>query len=45
MVSRMQMSVPNAIYLDCPNCDEHAVHEVLKGKLGKKQEVMEEKIK
>lgn len=45
MDSRMQMSVPNAIYLDCPNCDEHAVHEVLKGKLGKKQEVMEATVK
>lgn len=39
------MSVPNAIYLDCPNCEEHAVHEVLKGKLGKKQEVMEATVK
>ncbi|HHT75722.1 MAG TPA: HVO_0476 family zinc finger protein [Methanomassiliicoccaceae archaeon] len=39
------MSVPNAVYLDCPNCDEHAVHEVLKGKLGRKQEVLEATVK
>jgi uncharacterized Zn finger protein len=39
------MTIPNAIYLDCPNCEEHAVHEVLKGKLGKKQEVMEATVK
>jgi uncharacterized Zn finger protein len=39
------MSVPNAIYLDCPSCEEHAVHEVLKGKLGKKQETMEATVK
>lgn len=37
----MSMTVPNALYLDCPSCGEHAVHEVLKGKIGKKQEVME----
>jgi uncharacterized Zn finger protein len=35
------MTVPNALYLDCPSCGEHAVHEVLKGKIGKKQETME----
>jgi len=39
------MSVPNAIYLDCPNCEEHAVHEVLKGKIGRKTEVMEATVK
>lgn len=39
------MTVPNAIYLDCPNCEEHAVHEVLKGKLGRKQETMEATVK
>ena len=39
------MSVPNAIYLDCPSCEEQAVHEVLKGKLGKKQETMEATVK
>ncbi|WP_019178263.1 HVO_0476 family zinc finger protein [Methanomassiliicoccus luminyensis] len=39
------MSVPNALYLDCPSCGEHAVHEVLKGKIGKKQEVLEATVK
>jgi uncharacterized Zn finger protein len=39
------MSVPNALYLDCPNCGEHAVHEVLKGKLSKKGDTMEATVK
>ncbi len=39
------MTVPNALYLDCPSCNEHAVHEVLKGKLSKKQDSMEATVK
>jgi uncharacterized Zn finger protein len=39
------MSVPNALYLDCPSCGEHAVHEVLKGKVSKKQDSMEATVK
>lgn len=39
------MTVPNALYLDCPSCGEHAVHEVLKGKMSKKQDVMEATVK
>jgi uncharacterized Zn finger protein len=39
------MTVPNALYLDCPNCGEHAVHEVLKGKISKKQDSMEATVK
>lgn len=45
MVWTVDMSVPNVIYLDCPSCEEHAVHEVLKGKLGKKQETLEATVK
>jgi uncharacterized Zn finger protein len=39
------MTVPNALYLDCPSCGEHAVHEVLKGKMSKKQDSMEATVK
>jgi len=35
------MPVPNALYLDCPSCGEHSVHEVLKGKIGGRQETLE----
>lgn len=39
------MTVPNALYLDCPSCGEHSVHEVLRGKLSKKQDSMEATVK
>lgn len=39
------MTVPNALYLDCPSCGEHTVHEVLKGRLSKKQDCMEATVK
>ena len=42
---RIEMTVPNALYLDCPSCEEHSVHEVLKGKMGKKQETLEATVK
>ena len=29
------MNVPNAIHVECPDCGEETLHEVLKGKLGK----------
>jgi len=35
------MTIPNAIYIDCPNCGERTLHEVLKGKVGRKRLVME----
>ena len=31
------MTVPNAIYLDCPECGARSLHEVLKGRIGKKR--------
>lgn len=39
------MTVPNALYLDCPSCGENAVHEVLRGRMGKKQDVLEATVK
>jgi uncharacterized Zn finger protein len=41
----MEMSVPSALYLDCPSCEETTVHEVLKGRIGKKQDKMEATVK
>ncbi len=29
------MSIPNAIYVECPDCGVETLHEVLKGRLGK----------
>jgi uncharacterized Zn finger protein len=40
-----KMTVPNALYLDCLSCGEHAVHEVLKGRMSKKQDIMEATVK
>lgn len=34
-------SVPNALHLECPDCDDRTVHEVLKGRMGKDQDVIE----
>ena len=39
------MTIPNALYLDCPSCGENAVHEVLRGKMGKKQDTLEATVK
>jgi uncharacterized Zn finger protein len=35
------MTVPNALHNDCQNCGERTIHEVLKGRLSKGQDVME----
>ncbi|QLH74795.1 MAG: hypothetical protein HPY73_04625 [Methanomassiliicoccales archaeon] len=35
------MTVPNALQLECTECDERTVHEVLKGKIGKDKDVIE----
>lgn len=34
-------SVPNALHLECPDCGDRTVHEVLKGRMGKDQDVIE----
>lgn len=35
------MSVPNAIYVECPDCGEETLHEVLKGRMGKDGDTFE----
>jgi uncharacterized Zn finger protein len=35
------MSIPNAIYVECPDCGEETLHEVLKGRLGKDGDTLE----
>jgi uncharacterized Zn finger protein len=35
------MSMPNAIYAECPYCGEETLHEVLKGRLGKDGDSLE----
>lgn len=35
------MTIPNALLLDCPSCGERTLHEVLRGKIGGKKEIME----
>ncbi|MFP4545304.1 MAG: HVO_0476 family zinc finger protein [Methanomassiliicoccales archaeon] len=37
----IEMTVPNALYVECPSCGERTLHEVLKGRLGRKQTTME----
>jgi uncharacterized Zn finger protein len=39
------MSVPNAIYAECPDCGEETLHEVLKGRLGKDGDTFEGTLK
>ncbi|MCX6650106.1 MAG: HVO_0476 family zinc finger protein [Methanomassiliicoccales archaeon] len=39
------MSVPNAIYAECPDCGEETLHEVLKGRLGKDGDTLEGTLK
>jgi len=34
-------SVPNALHLECPDCGDRTVHEVLRGRMGKDQDVIE----
>jgi uncharacterized Zn finger protein len=41
----MVMTVPNALFLDCPTCGEKCLHEVLKGRISGKKETMEAVIK
>jgi len=35
------MNLPNAIYVECPDCGEDTLHEVLKGRLGKDGDTFE----
>lgn len=39
------MTIPNALYIECPTCGERTLHEVLKGKIGRKRMVMETTVK
>jgi len=39
------MAIPNSLYLDCPNCGEKQLHEVLRGRLAKNQDVLEATVK
>ncbi|MGD0057330.1 MAG: HVO_0476 family zinc finger protein [Methanomassiliicoccales archaeon] len=39
------MTVPNALFLECPSCGEHCLHEVLRGRIGGKKDVMETTVK
>lgn len=39
------MTTPNALYLECPSCGEETLHEVLKGRIGRKKMVMETTVK
>jgi len=32
----MKMMTPNALYLECPTCGEETLHEVLKGRIGRR---------
>jgi len=41
----MDMTVPNALFLDCPSCGEQCLHEVLKGRISGKKETMEAVVK
>jgi uncharacterized Zn finger protein len=34
-------SVPNALHLECPDCGDRTVHEVLRGRMGKDQDVID----
>ena len=34
-------AVPNALHLECPDCEDRTVHEVLNGRMGKDQDVIE----
>lgn len=35
------MTIPNALNIECPFCGERTLHEVLKGRIGRKRTVME----
>ena len=39
------MNVPNALNLECPDCGEKTVHEVLRGKISKEGDVLETTVK
>jgi uncharacterized Zn finger protein len=41
----LEMTIPNAIYAECPFCQERTLHEVLKGRLGKKRTTMESTVR
>lgn len=41
----MEMTVPNALFLECPSCGERCLHEVLKGRIGGKKDVLETTVK
>ena len=40
-----RMAIPNSLYLDCPNCGQKTLNEVLRGKLSKNRDVMETTVK
>ena len=39
------MNIPNALNLECPDCGEKTVHEVLRGKISKEGDVLETTVK
>lgn len=39
------MNMPNAIYAECPDCEDETLHEVLKGRLGKEGDTLEGTLK
>ncbi len=41
----VQLAIPNSIYIECPNCGEKTLHEVLKGKMSKGGDVLETTVK
>jgi uncharacterized Zn finger protein len=41
----MEMTVPNALFLECPSCGERCLHEVLRGRISGKKDVMETTVK
>ena len=41
----IQLAIPNSLYLECPNCGEKTLHEVLRGKISKGGDVLETTVK
>jgi len=39
------MAIPNSLYLNCPNCGEKRLHEVLRGRIGRGGDVLETTVK
>ncbi|MDH7508823.1 MAG: HVO_0476 family zinc finger protein [Methanomassiliicoccales archaeon] len=38
---KIEMTIPTAIYLECPSCGTNTLHEVLRGRVGGKKETLE----